>query len=268
MDWRRNLVIMVNWIASCAKFASGRTDHLTLYPAFFQKIFVYSRVTGSIFSLRLRRRTIDAFTFIEVFLKENYRISDLERFNDIYNVYERIVKSGRHPLIIDCGANNGLSSYYLSEMWPQSKIVAVEPDEENINMLKANTHGKDIEVLHGAVTSQKARLNIIDSNVDSNAFQTVVNEKGTIEGITISDLISRFSSQKYDPFIVKIDIEGFENELFSKNTDWIDSVPIIAIELHDWMMPKKANSKNFLLAVANRSRDFICRDNVVFSIRN
>ena len=37
--------------------------------------------------------------------------------------------------------------------------------------------------------------------------------------------------------ILKLDIEGSERELFSKNTDWLDHVSVIIIELHDRFQP-------------------------------
>ena len=58
-------------------------------------------------------------------------------------------------------------------------------------------------------------------------------------------------------FITKIDIEGFEDDLFSSNTDWIDDCLLLIIELHDWMMPKTANSNNFLKAISAKKRDFV-----------
>ena len=59
------------------------------------------------------------------------------------------------------------------------------------------------------------------------------------------------------PYIAKIDIEGFEKDLFSKNTDWITLFPIIIIELHDWLMPREGSSNNFLRSIAQHDRDFL-----------
>jgi hypothetical protein len=70
------------------------------------------------------------------------------------------------------------------------------------------------------------------------------------------------------PFIVKIDIEGFEENLFEKNTEWLDKFPLLIIELHDWMIPKSANSQNFLRCVSKLNRDFIYINENVFSIKN
>ena len=46
--------------------------------------------------------------------------------------------------------------------------------------------------------------------------------------------------------LIKIDIEGFEENLFSKNFEWIDE-KIIIIELHDWILKKKRIHLTFFL---------------------
>ena len=48
-----------------------------------------------------------------------------------------------------------------------------------------------------------------------------------------------------DRKIIKIDIEGSEQELFSQNIEWLDKFKIILIEPHDWMYPKKNTFHNF-----------------------
>ena len=65
--------------------------------------------------------------------------------------------------------------------------------------------------------------------------------------------------QDKEPFILKIDIEGYEDNLFEKNYDWLNNFKIIIIEIHDWMIPNKAISSNFFNAVSqlDKKRDII-----------
>ena len=70
------------------------------------------------------------------------------------------------------------------------------------------------------------------------------------------------------PFIVKIDIEGFEGELFSRNLEWLDRFYVLIIELHDWMLPRQRSSQSFLRAVGALDRDFLQVGENVFSIAN
>ncbi len=58
----------------------------------------------------------------------------------------------------------------------------------------------------------------------------------TVSAASVGSLIER-APRNSRPFIAKIDIEGFESELFSQNTDWVRLFSIIVIELHDWLLP-------------------------------
>jgi hypothetical protein len=72
----------------------------------------------------------------------------------------------------------------------------------------------------------------------------------------------------YQPFLVKIDIEGAEQDLFSCNVEWIEKFPILIIELHDWLLPSQGTSRNFLKAIAPLDRDFVFFGENIFSIAN
>ena len=67
-----------------------------------------------------------------------------------------------------------------------------------------------------------------------------------------------------EPFICKVDIEGGEEFLFSKNTEWVARFPVIIVELHDWMLPWQRNSRNFLKRIANLDFDIIWRGENMF----
>ena len=78
--------------------------------------------------------------------------------------------------------------------------------------------------------------------------------------------------KKFKPFIIKIDIEGFENNLFKKNIEWMDKFKIIIIEIHDWMIPSKSISNNLVNSLAKISkknkRDLIIQGENLISIKN
>jgi hypothetical protein len=56
--------------------------------------------------------------------------------------------------------------------------------------------------------------------------------------------------------------------LFAQDTGWIAEFPILIIELHDWLFPKKGTSQNFLKAIAAHDRDFVYVGENIFSLRN
>ena len=110
-------------------------------------------------------------------------------------------------------------------------------------------------------------MRIEDPDAGHNAFRTVrsVGTEG-IDVLTIDRVMKEFDTAV--PFIVKIDIEGFESDLFSSNTEWIRRFPLILIELHDWLLPGQACSQNFLKAISAENRDFVHQGETIFSISN
>src|SRR5665213_2637829 len=61
---------------------------------------------------------------------------------------------------------------------------------------------------------------------------------------------------------------GTDSDLFSANTEWVAATPLIIIELHDWLLPGKANSRAFLQCNSGFDRDFVYIDENIFSIDN
>jgi hypothetical protein len=70
------------------------------------------------------------------------------------------------------------------------------------------------------------------------------------------------------PFLLKIDIEGAEADLFSNNLEPFMAFYLVIVELHDWLLPGLANSRNFLAWHASSNRDFVYHGENVFSIDN
>jgi FkbM family methyltransferase len=220
----------------------------------------------------LRSATSDWFTFDQIFIHEDYNLKALKRYPEFEALYKRYIGEGT-PLILDLGANIGLSGLYFRHIWPGSKIVAVEPSEDNFGVLRKN-FGDDsaFDALLAGVASRPAKLALADPSVEKNAFTTTVVEPGDtggVQGVTVPEILARYPRSKgYFPFIVKIDIEGFESELFSGNTDWVNEFPVLIIEMHDWLFPGQRTSSNFLKTVSQLDRDFVYLGENVFSIRN
>lgn len=75
---------------------------------------------------------------------------------------------------------------------------------------------------------------------NNNAIRTSRNPSGAgdAEVMSINSILS--NNKDLVPFIIKIDIEGFEDDLFSKNTEWVERLPLLLIETHDWMLPNRS----------------------------
>lgn len=262
------------WLFSqVVAFIFKRRRFISLSLPTAEKHRIYDNKNGGIISISSRGAS-DVASIIQIFIAEFYNLRQLgQRFDDIMRIYTSIIAQGKTPLIIDCGANIGLTSLYFSMMFPRAKIVAIEPDINNCDFANINNTGRNVEVLCSAIGSRAGMCKILDANVDSNSFQVKVadlNSEPLVEDIeifTVNNLLKKYEANHL-PLIIKIDIEGFESNLFEKNTDWISRFALIIVELHDWMLPTQANSSNFLKEISKENRDFLFFNENIFSIKN
>jgi FkbM family methyltransferase len=142
--------------------------------------------------------------------------------------------------IVDAGANIGLATLWFADSYPGATIVAIEPDEENVALLRHNVRGLDnVVVVEGALTSNVGTAQLIDPGEGPWGFRVEPGDEpradgrfvGTVEALTVESLIERFGIDRID--LLKVDIEGSEREVFEECAGWITRVDTIAIELHD-----------------------------------
>jgi FkbM family methyltransferase len=144
-------------------------------------------------------------------------------------------------LVLDLGANVGFSAAYFLSVFPKARVVAVEPDERNLVICKANlsSYGDRVLLLHGAVWSKPATLRLLKGTFgDGREWATQVGEtieedgiSGGVQAWDIGSLIDMSGSSMVD--LLKVDIERAELSVFGKSaTSWLHRVRNICIELH------------------------------------
>ena len=124
---------------------------------FRKTIEVSVQTEGIRYPLYLRLRTSDVSLFEEIILNEEYSL--------------KIFKSPR--IIIDAGANIGLSSVFFANKYPDSKILAIEPEHTNFEMLKKNAfHYSNIIPINKALWKDNGKLCIYNPGTDKWGYQT------------------------------------------------------------------------------------------------
>lgn len=252
------------WAMYLIKNIIRRKRFIAITPPFFKIQCLRDNETGTCFSIQIRDG-IDWTQMEHIYLCRDYDLSSASRYNEMLDYYKSIVKNCKVPLIVDCGANIGLASKYFLQTFPDSRVVAVEPDSGNIGLAKINVGRANIFFHEAAISSETGEGSLVDMGA-ANAFRVVKEKSGNLDFITVNSILDLNSD--FTPFIIKIDIEGYESDLFAANLEWVDRFPIIMIELHDWMVPKTGISRNFLRAIAARDRDFIHLSGYVLSISN
>lgn len=247
-------------------FSKHRGDYVFANPPFMALQAVRSRRTGRKIAYRVRDKN-DLSVAIQMFGREEYAIREFRRAADVEARYRAIIASGKEPLLLDCGANIGLSALFFRDVFPKARIVAVEPDPDNFAIMQQNVTPAGVIPVQAAVAATARRGRIADPGQGGCGKRVEDDPEGSVVFLSIDDLMSRHG-EGAEPFLLKMDIEGFERDVFSGATEWFDQFYVAMIELHDWMLPGTASSKPFLAAIAPLDRDFLFRGENVFSVSN
>lgn len=214
----------------------------------------------------IRRKNSDLSCIRQVLRDFEYRIISEEIQRNLFGEYKKVIESGFRPVIVDAGANIGAASIWFSELYPLASVVAIEPDQSNAALLRRNLAGVPGSiVIEAAVGGAAGHVATQWADGDGWAIQTERANTG-IPIVTIADAVAMIPNAKL--FIAKIDIEGFEDDLFSKNTEWIDKAEAIFVEPHDWMFPDRSTSRNFQTELAKRNFNILISGENLVYIRN
>jgi FkbM family methyltransferase len=180
------------------------------------------------------------------------RSSDFAVYKQIFIRGDYNFKLPNEPkVIVDLGANIGLFTLIMKSRFPKAKIFAVEPDQQNYEILVRNVAAEsDLKTICAGVWNIDTRLSISDK-FELGKWAMVVEEdslKGEICAISMETIIRDNNIDFID--ILKIDIETAEKILFSKNYEnWLPQVGTIIIELHDWL--EVGCASNFFKAISS-----------------
>ena len=193
--------------------------------------------------LKFRPNTSDAAVFQQIFVEREYACLD------------DVAAAG---LILDCGAYVGYSCAYFLTRFPGCKLIAIEPDPANFELLCHNLapYGDAAEMIPAAVWSRPVRLAFAETQYRDGREWTkhvracTPGESGSVQAEDIGSLLARTGHERIS--ILKMDIEGAEVQVFSENYEaWIDRVDNLVIELHNDSMFGNADAV-FARAIAGR----------------
>jgi FkbM family methyltransferase len=214
--------------------------------------------------VHIRAGDSDMAAIRQVFIDRQYDLSSPSHLQvRMQERYEAMLAAGEKPIIVDAGANIGAAALWFESEFPQAKIVSIEPDPSNASVLRRNVAGRpNCVVLEAAVGSVGGRVSLVHEGM-SWGIRTERSEHG-IEVVTIEDAFR--ASGGTTPFIVKIDIEGFESDLFSANTDWVNRCDAVIIEPHDWLLPGQRSSRSFQEVMGDLPFDIFLRgENLLYA---
>lgn len=234
---------------------------------------IRSKLTKSVFELalpdgkmRVRGGDSDVATIRQVFRDNEYSLGSGHAANRLKHFYDEIRKSGKTPVIVDAGANIGAASRWFKWQFPDAVVVAIEPDSGNAAILKQNAqYVSGILVQEAAIGSEPGFVSLKQEDM-SWGIQTERAETGC-PIVTVSQAASLVENGEL--FLVKVDIEGFESDLFKGSLEWIDRAKAVFLEPHDWMLPGQGTSRTFQAAFGQRDFEIYLRgENILYLKRD
>lgn len=178
------------------------------------------------YPIYLRNKTYDTHIFYQIFIQEDLALDYGEGASTI----------------LDCGANIGLSTIFYKRKFPKARIISVEPEKSNYELLLKNTKNYvNIVSLKNGVSGSDCELSVIDIGEGEASYRILENEKKgkmleTIHCKSINTIIEEFEIQQID--ILKMDIEGSEKQcLFEGDVKWLQKTKWFLLEIHENIYP-------------------------------
>jgi FkbM family methyltransferase len=135
------------------------------------------------------------------------------------------------PLIIDCGANIGLSVFYFKNLYPNARVIAFEADPIIFSVLKRNVKSaglRGVELINKAAWDSDQTLEFRSEGGYSGRI-AIAKEDGRLFSIKGARLKEYFDKQVD---FLKIDIEGAEGRVIKDCADKLINVARIFLEYH------------------------------------
>jgi FkbM family methyltransferase len=201
----------------------------------------------------------------QVFENRDYLFGGLPQYA-AFDRYRR--KLARTPLVLDVGANIGASTVWLATQYPDAVVVAVEPEPKNCALWRQNCGGLTATLIEGGLSSEDGLMFLDDPGRSDWGFRLSHMPTGgpTVRTHGAVEVLREYDD--CDPLIAKIDIEGGEADLFRHRTWWLGDFPLVIIELHDWLFPGAAVSRNFFAALSSHNFDFVVLGENAFCFNN
>jgi FkbM family methyltransferase len=214
--------------------------------------------------IRIRPRDSDIFVASQVLGWLEYEL-DPARTAALNALAEDWNRTGAVPVIVDAGANIGLSALFFASTFPGATVIAVEPGAATFDVLVENVRSQPRVIpLRAALWSSDGGVELETSDSGSWGTRTVeAAGPNLVPSATMDQVLASVPNARL--LLAKIDIEGAEREALSVGASALPDAPVVMIESHDWMLPGHGSLVPLLAAKAGREVDVLVNgENLVF----
>lgn len=149
--------------------------------------------------------------------------------------------------IVDLGANIGMGAVYLHTQFPNAEFICVEPDPRNLSILRSNLESNQVRAViqEAAIGAESGMLQLRfgkDPTCSALETSTMHQLENTVPVMvkTMAEVLNEIGWKGVD--LLKIDIEGVEDELLSSHNEWLQYVEYIILEIHPNTTPERIAS--------------------------
>lgn len=213
---------------------------------FIHKLLRTDKTSSRVLGLKVSFSDFSTFAFLfrEVFIKQEY-----------------LFKAGKKPVIVDCGANIGMSVLFFKYHYPDATVYGFEPLPGNFKHLQQNVKQNrlsKVTVFEAAVAAKNGRTTFYFDNANAEALTSSIysarsgKAKVSVKTVRLSDFV-----KKVHPDLLKIDIEGAEFEVLKdmQSSGALKYVKSFVIEYHH-LIGNGASLSEFLGILENAG--FVC----------
>ncbi len=164
---------------------------------------------------------------------------------------------GDDPLIIDCGANIGISVLEWKTRWPMARVLCFEPDPDAFRLLQMNIDENDVpgvECVHAAVTDFDGSCTLfgnLGKGADARG-NSIRQAWGARSGTSTVEVACR----RLAPFVaarpvafLKLDIEGAEQSVVHDVSPHLGNVDAMYVEVHETDELRPTNSTEQIVSM-------------------
>ncbi len=141
-------------------------------------------------------------------------------------------------LIVDCGAYAGYSALYFLTRYKNARVIALEPDQRNLDLCRLNLepYSSRVTLINAAIWPEPAQLVLRENEFVGieREWATMVGlprkgEPAQIVGIDLATVLANSGFGEID--LLKLNVNGVEDEVFAANATWLPKVRNMVVRL-------------------------------------
>lgn len=187
---------------------------------------------------------------------EKGRIRMVQGESDIITHMVNNIEDG--DIIYDIGANVGTHTLLLANSFPESVVVAFEPEENNFERLQENmkiNNAENVMSVKRAVFDEETTLQMSKEGDEAGHGHHYISDDGNMEIDTIAEdgIRERLISE---PDVIKVDVEGAELRALLGLGSLLDNVKHLYVEVHPERMKNRYGDDDDELLALLELREF------------